>query len=190
MAKNDTVLLDGIIDTRIADGFPSGKRDEVFEYLCFEQVLKNYDLSRDEIESGWVDGRDDGGIDGFFTFVNGHLLRDPKDFAWPRASAEITIWVLTCKHHDTFQQAPLNSLYASITELFDFSVDRDHFKGAYSPLLAHARALFQAAYHKLAAGGRSPHDTLRLCFPWRYPSGRAQCASPCQPDSRDHTPIV
>ena len=53
MAKNDTILLDGIIDQRVTDGFPCGKRDEVFEYLCFEQVLKNYDLSRDEIESGW-----------------------------------------------------------------------------------------------------------------------------------------
>ncbi len=134
----------------------------MFEYLCFEQVLKNYDLSREEIESGWVDGRDDGGIDGFFTFVNGHLLRDPKDFTWPRASAEITVWVLTCKHHETFQQAPLNSLYASVSELFDFSIDRDHFKGAYSASLAHARSLFQTAYRKLAAV--SPSLTIRYAY--------------------------
>ena len=162
MAKNDTILLDGIIDQRVTDGFPSTKRDEVFEFLCFEQVLKNFDLSREEIESGWVDGRDDGGIDGFFTFVNGHLLRDPKDFIWPRASAEITIWVLTCKHHDTFQQAPLNSLYASVTELFDFSMARDQFKGVYSPSLAHARALFQTAYRRLAAA--IPTLTIRYAY--------------------------
>lgn len=162
MAKNDTVLLDGIIDQRVADAYPSAKRDEVFEFLCFEQVLKNFDLSREEIESGWVDGRDDGGIDGFFTFVNGHLLRDPKDFAWPKASAEITVWVLTCKHHDTFVQAPLNSLYASVSELFDFSIDRDHFKGAYSALLAHARAIFQTAYRRLAAA--NPTLTIRYAY--------------------------
>jgi hypothetical protein len=47
--------------------------DEVFAYFGFEQVLKDYDLSREEIESGWVDSRDDGGIDGFYTLVNGHL---------------------------------------------------------------------------------------------------------------------
>lgn len=162
MAKNDTILLDGIIDQRVVDGFPSRKRDEVFEFLCFEQVLKNFDLSREEIESGWVDGRDDGGIDGFFTFVNGHLLRDPKDFAWPKANAEITVWVLTCKHHDTFQQAPLNSLYASVSELFDFSIDRDHFKGAYCAPLAHARGLFQTAYRRLAAA--SPTLAIRYAY--------------------------
>jgi hypothetical protein len=162
VAKNDTILLDGIIDQRVSDGFPSAKRDEVFEYLSFEQVLKNYDLSPDELDSGWIDGRDDGGIDGFFIFVNGHLLRDPKDFAWPKTSAEITVWLLTCKHHDTFQQAPLNSLYASVTELFDFSIDREHFKGAYSASLAHARALFQIAYRKLAAA--SPTLVIRYAY--------------------------
>jgi hypothetical protein len=107
VAKNDSILLDGIIDQRLADKLPSGDRGEVFEYFCFEQVLKDFDLSREEVESGWVDGRDDGGIDGVFTFVNGHLLRDPADFSWPKTHAEITTLVLTCKHHDTFQQAPL-----------------------------------------------------------------------------------
>ena len=62
MAKNDSILLDGIIDQRLADGLPSADRSEVFEYFCFEQLLKDYDLSQDEIESGWVDGRDDGGV--------------------------------------------------------------------------------------------------------------------------------
>ena len=119
--------------------FRPHRRDEVFEYLCFEQVLKNYDLSREEIESGWVDGRDDGGIDGFFVFVNGHLLRDPKDFLSAEAGADIVVWVLTCKHHDTFRT--LNSLYASVTELFDFSITRDHFKGLYSESVTHARII-------------------------------------------------
>jgi hypothetical protein len=91
MAKNDTILLDGLIEQRVSDAFPSNRPDEVFEYLGFEQVLKDYDLSREEIESGWVDGRDDGGIDGFYTFINGHLLRDPTNFSWPKRNAEIEV---------------------------------------------------------------------------------------------------
>jgi hypothetical protein len=76
MAKNDVVLIDAIVDERLREFYPSNQRDEVFEFLAFEQVLKDFDLSREEIEMGWVDGRDDGGIDGFFVFVNGHLLQD------------------------------------------------------------------------------------------------------------------
>tara|TARA_R110001583_G_scaffold82363_1_gene218577 strand:+ start:3960 stop:4133 length:174 start_codon:yes stop_codon:yes gene_type:complete len=52
MAKNDKILIDGIIDDRIEIKLPSTKRDEVFEYLAFEQILKDYDLSKEEIEHG------------------------------------------------------------------------------------------------------------------------------------------
>ena len=87
MAKNDTLLLDGIIDDRIENKLPSSRRDEAFEYLAFEQILKDYDLSSDEIESGSVDGRNDGGIDGFFILVNGHILLDPESFSWPKSGS-------------------------------------------------------------------------------------------------------
>lgn len=73
MAKNDVVLIDAIVDDRLREGYPSNQRDEVFEFLAFEQVLKDLDLSREEIETSWMDGRDDGGIDGFFIFVNGYV---------------------------------------------------------------------------------------------------------------------
>jgi hypothetical protein len=49
MAKNDTILLDGIIAKRIEDSLPSKDKGEVFEYFAFEQILKDYDLSADEI---------------------------------------------------------------------------------------------------------------------------------------------
>jgi len=102
MAKNDVVLIDAIVDERLREGYPSNQRDEAFEFLAFEQVLKDFDLSREEIEAGWVDGRDDGGIDGFFVFVNGHLLQDALTFAWPKRNAEVEVRILTCKHHETF----------------------------------------------------------------------------------------
>ena len=122
MAKNDVILLDGIIDQRLAEGLPSVERDEVFEFLVLEETLKDYDLARDEIESGWIGGRNDGGFDGFYVLINGHLLEDPEDFIWPRSNASIDVWLISCKHHATFLQAPLDSILATIQELFDFSL--------------------------------------------------------------------
>ena len=69
MAKNDSILIDGIIAQRAEDKKPSNDIGEVFEYFSFEQILKQYDPSDEELEAGWVDGRHDGGIDGFFIFV-------------------------------------------------------------------------------------------------------------------------
>jgi hypothetical protein len=114
MAKNDVVLLDGIIDQRLAENLPSSERDEVFEFLCLEQLLKDYDLSSDELESGWIDGRDDGGFDGVFILINGHLLEDANDFLWPKSHASIDVWLITCKHHATFVQATLDAILATI----------------------------------------------------------------------------
>ena len=152
MAKNDVVLLDGIIDQRLVESLPSGERDEVFEFLVLEEVLKDYDLSRDEIESGWIDGRNDGGIDGFYILINGHLLEDVDDLVWPRSNASIDIWLFTCKHHSTFQQAPLDSILATIQELFDLGIDSSELSGSYSDDLLTFRSLFHHAYRRLSIG--------------------------------------
>lgn len=150
MAKNDRILLDGIIDDRVSLRLPSDKRDEAFEYLAFEQILKDYDLSSDEVLSGSVDGSRDGGIDGFFVLVNGHLLQDPESFLWPRSSTELRVLLITCKHHDTFKQATLDALIATLTEFLDFAVDDSALTGAYSEALLRMRSNLKFAYRKLS----------------------------------------
>lgn len=149
MAKNDVVLLDALIDQRIHAATGSD-RSELFEYFVFEQVLKSFDLDRDDLISGWTDGRHDGGIDGFYTFVNGHLVSDTTTFVWPRSKADIDVFLITCKHHDTFQQATLDALLASFQEIFDLSKEPRQFSGKYSDNLLKARAKFVVTYKQLS----------------------------------------
>ena len=150
MAKNDAILIDGILDDRVAERLPSDRRDEAFEFFCFQQILRDADLSHDEIMAGSVDGRDDGGVDGFFVLVNGHPLIEPDSFTWPRSGSEIEVWIITCKHHDTFKQAPLDKLVASVTELLDLRHASTDLQGAYSEALLTARAHLALAYRKLS----------------------------------------
>lgn len=150
MAKNDKLLLDGIIDDRVAARLPSDKRDEGFEFLAFEQVMKDYDLATDEILTGAIDGRGDGGIDGFFVLVNGHLLQDPESFVWPRTGSELRLQLITAKHHDTFRQATLDALIATLSEVLDFAVDDKDLTGSYSEALLRMRSNLKYAYRKLS----------------------------------------
>lgn len=150
MAKNDRILLDGIIDDRIAIRLPSDKRDEAFEYFAFEQLLKDFDLSADEILHGSIDGRQDGGIDGFFLLINGNLLQDPESFVWPKTNTDLRLALVTCKHHDAFKQATLDALIATFTELFDFSIEDVALEGAYSETLLRMRTNLKFAYRKLS----------------------------------------
>lgn len=150
MAKNDKILIDGIIDERVANKIPSEKRGEVFEYFAFEQILKDYDLSYEELISGTVDGQNDGGIDGFYVFINGHLLVDLDKFNWPKTGSFLELWIITCKHHDTFKQAPLDNLVASLVELFDLSIENENLKGDYSDIILNQRNTFKKAYRKVS----------------------------------------
>jgi len=170
MAKNDVVLVDAILQQRISEALPSNKLDEVFEYFALEQVLKDFDLSRDELERGWIDGRDDGGIDAFFIFVNGHPIQDPGTFLWPRTGVVIEIHVFTCKHHSTFEQAPIDSILASAQELFDLSFKREDLKGSYSDDVLKIRDLLAQSYRRIAIS--SPKTVFKFHYVSRGDSTR------------------
>lgn len=149
MAKNDLTLLDSILDIYITNGIPSSKSDEVFEYFSTEQVLKDYAFSKEELLQGSVDGRNDGGIDEFFIIVNGHLAEGiPIDF-WPRSNAELEVFLFTCKHDDSFKQAPITTMIPSLSQLFDFSIPSSKLT-EYNEKLLKKRDLFISTYKRLA----------------------------------------
>lgn len=149
MAKNDVVLLDSLLQQQHATDSESSVGD-IFERFVLEQILKNFDLSSEELDFGWTDGSLDGGIDGFYVLVNGRLLTDPTDFAWPRTAAEIQVFLVTCKHHDTFLQVPMDALIASVQELFDLSRNTGNLTGSYSVSIRKCRELFISAYRQLS----------------------------------------
>ena len=73
MAKNDVILIDSLLQ-QLNTTSPETELGEHFEKFVLEQVLKNFDLSNEELDFGWTDGSLDGGIDGFYVLVNGRLL--------------------------------------------------------------------------------------------------------------------
>jgi hypothetical protein len=148
MAKNDVVLLDSILKQKSVEQHVD--IGEIFEKFVLEQILKNYDLSNEEIAFGWTDGSLDGGIDGFYVLVNGLLVTDASDFSWPRTGAEIEVYLITCKHRDTFQQTSLDAMLASLQEIFDLTRNTQELLGSYSSDIRKCREIFIATYHNLS----------------------------------------
>ena len=56
MSSNDQIILDQILEQQRAERAPHLTANKYFELFVAEQLLKHYDLSYDEIESGMVDG--------------------------------------------------------------------------------------------------------------------------------------
>lgn len=155
MAANDVVLVDGLIDDRVKRALPSSDRSEVFEYWAFEQILKDADLSHEEILQGMVDGSDDGGIDGAYLLVNGHPLVAADGFTWPRGDADLRMWIITSKHADGFHQVPIDKMVATLSEFLDLRRAEAELCGAYSENILAFRRLLETAYRRLAPRLRS-----------------------------------
>lgn len=152
MAKNDLILIDSIINEKMTLlKIKPDKIGEFFENFCCSEILKNKDLSTEEIDSGIIDGKDDGGIDGFYIFINGHLFFDPESFIFPKTDVAMEIYIITCKHHDTFKQQTINNQFTAIRELFNLSLENNELQGCYNSKLIYERNLFIDAYRKLAS---------------------------------------
>ena len=162
MAKNDLILLDAYLEKKVSDYPDLTNIGELFDFFAFENILKDYDLSYDEIEQGWVDGGNDGGIDGFFVFLDGLLLAEPPQENEVRKRPEIEVVIITCKHEASFRQTPLNNLLASIPELFDLSKEADHFDSTYNDDLLDQRDLFCRTYKELLA--RQPSLKFKFIY--------------------------
>ncbi len=123
MAKNDILLLDQLLKEFSQER--SLTPGDAFELFATREVLKDYNLSHDELELGIVDGRDDGGIDGWYVFVDGEFTNEPDEISPKRDVANIEICILTAKRHATFKQDPVTNLHVSLTSLLDFGIDEE-----------------------------------------------------------------
>ena len=155
MATNDLILLDKILADLQEQSIKKVSVGEYFENFCNEQILKNYDLSLEEIEAGMTDGANDGGIDSVYIFINGCLFSDIDNFPFPKSESTLEVLIITSKHESTFQQATINSELTSISELLDLKLDDTELVNPYNDRILEKRELFKRAYLELATKLRS-----------------------------------
>lgn len=76
LTTNNQKLLDECIRIELEENENYTNVNDFFEFFASSMVLKDCDLSDDEIDNGLTGHGNDGGIDGFFLFVNGELVTD------------------------------------------------------------------------------------------------------------------
>jgi hypothetical protein len=79
LSENDQVLVDNAVAERQAARSQPLAEEIAFELFACEQVLRGYDLSEDEIESGRIGGGNDGGLDGVFVFLSETLVTEDAE---------------------------------------------------------------------------------------------------------------
>ncbi|QEG42744.1 AIPR family protein [Roseimaritima ulvae] len=163
MAKNDVVLLDSIVE-KCRPQFGAELDDgELFELFSFDQILKDYEPSFEDLEAGWTDGGNDGGLDGFFIYIDDQIATGDSVHLASKRQPEIDVHVLSVKRAAKFQQQPIDTLISSLAELLDLSIDNDNLSYPYNSDVISQRDLFTSNYVALADRQPSLNITVHYC---------------------------
>jgi len=160
MSNNDFIVLNGTLEQKRKETANTFSESEYFEIFTFEQALKEYDLSYDELLDGRVDGADDGGIDGFFVFINNEFLNEDLDITSIKKNPILDIYLIQSKTSNSFQEAALDKLIATTQDIFDLTKEIVSIQKLYnSPLIAKV-VMFRDVYVKLA----NRHPEVRVTY--------------------------
>jgi len=165
MARNDIILLDSFLEKFKLHHGSSYSNDQYFELFVFHQLLKHADPSLDEIEVGWVDGGDDGGIDGLFLLLDGQIVVETLDWKSIRRNPLIEVIVVTAKLKKSFSQSQINSIIPSLRDFFDLTRDDRDISPTYKIEIIDIRKLFRDMFIGLAP--KNPKLLLRMIYACR-----------------------
>src|SRR5690554_5339874 len=112
MSQSGLILktLVGQLNSQVA---PNLKEDDYFELFCNEQILKDFDLSYEEIEAGTIGKGGDGGIDGIFIFVNDILINVEDSMPRLKGNVEIELHIIQSKNKETFSEDVVQKFISS-----------------------------------------------------------------------------
>jgi hypothetical protein len=136
--------------------------DEAFELFVSDLFTRDFGLSWDEIESGIVDGQNDGQIDAIYVLVDDQILRDKKEFdkATTRRNAVIRVLIQQSKNKNSFEENLFSKMRASIEDLFDSGRNLKSLSKVYNQSVISQIDLFRTVYFGLQ--GKNPSVSFDL----------------------------
>lgn len=150
MSKNDQILIDQIIKQEHKNHADYKTEDSFFEFYSSSQLLRNYDLSYDEIESGICGTSLDGGADSIYLFVNGDLINeDSKIEDNYKRNAIIELVITQSKNEKSFGEDVILKLAKLSKNLLDLDFEAENFKNRYNDTVISKFQLFKNTYLQL-----------------------------------------
>ena len=159
---NDQIILAQIIVDKCAESDDQLSIPEYFEIYSASEILKDHDLTYDDITYGIVGDGGDGGIDSIFTFVNGELIKEDIEINSNQKKNHIELIVVQSKTSASFKEDAVIKFRESAEDLFNLANNPDDFTARYNADLIEKSKLFRNVYSKLA--GTFPRLEIRYCY--------------------------
>lgn len=166
----DQTLLTAVFQEFIAADYPGMGPDDAFERFTITQLRKPGELSGPELEAGIVDGTNDGGIDGFFVFLNGVLLSSDDPYLDPSSGAlkalarnpRLEILIVQAKNQNSWKEAAWEKLLSTLSNVLNLTKTDVDLEDLYNAKVVEATGVARAALRQLAS--KFPSVSVRAAY--------------------------
>ena len=147
---NSQLLLKECIRQEFSDSSIYTEESTFFEFFAASQVLKNQNLSDDELDEGIVGSSHDGGCDGLYVFLNGDMLTsDQLDTLNASKGSPLNFTIIQAKNTTSFNETTIMKWKTISENLLNMANDIDSFCGRYNEDVCEKFRLFRDALTKL-----------------------------------------
>jgi hypothetical protein len=169
MPGNELVLVDQAIaeEQRNRDTPLAG--DKAFEYFACEQVLRDYELSPEEIEEGVIGAGLDGAIDGIYVFLGSILLTEDSDLLSDdfvptkyERSLKLSLELVQAKRETSFTETAIDLASSSLSRLLDLTQEDSALLRLYSQDVVNRIRMFKTAWQRLST--RRPELAIKFSY--------------------------
>ena len=113
----------------------------VFLFYTADHILQDHDLSPSQINFGLMDGPNDGGVDGFYMFINERLVQEENDYQDIENDAKIDLIIFQSTTKKGFEESAIEHLTSVSTDIFDLP-ENEFSSGVYNNQLTEAIRCF------------------------------------------------
>lgn len=169
MSNNSHVILGQILEDQIDELDLNVTPSRFFGNFSALQILKNYELSYEEIEKGDVDGTLDGGIDNLYIFINGDFidwtsftledsqnlenLEDSENLLNKKfirekykKNIEIEVVLIQSKLENSFNETAILKLKSTLNNLLSLENNFEEYSNRYNPRILEAFLVLREIY--------------------------------------------
>ena len=147
---NNQMLLKTCVNQEFSESSTYSSENDYFEFFSAVQVLKNYNLSDNEIENGIVGNGNDGGCDSLYVFLNGELLSvDQIENLSATKGSILKLIIIQSKETFSFNEDSIMKWKTVSENLLNISNDINSFAKRYNEEVRDGFRLFRDALTKL-----------------------------------------
>ncbi len=136
---------------------------QFFEYFCSKCIMKNEELSDEDIENGMIGKSLDGGCDSIYILYNGiNISEDSLEDFRAFKDSKIELIIIQSKRESSFGETPIMKLKEVSKNLLDLDAQNERFSSRYNQDVLDKFILFRNLFIKNI--GRSPNIIISYYY--------------------------